>query len=64
MRRGSPARKKERPEKPMTTTIETTIRPYSYRREEIQVGQFVDGEFVQDRKFFNVLKDSRLIIVH
>lgn len=43
-------------------TIEATIRPYSYRREEIQVGRMIDGRFVQERGVWNVLKDSRLSV--
>lgn len=43
-------------------TIEITIRPYSYRREEIQVGRMVDGQFVQEKGIWNVLKDARLSV--
>ena len=44
-------------------TIEITIRPYCYRREEIAVGTIdADGNFVQDRKLWNVTKDARLSV--
>lgn len=43
-------------------TIEITIRPYSWRREEIQVGRMVAGCFVQERGIWNVLKDPRLSV--
>lgn len=42
------------------TTLTESIKPFSFRREEIAVGAIVDGKFVQDRKLWNVTKDSRL----
>lgn len=43
-------------------SIEITIRPYSYRREEIQVGRMIDGRFIQEKGIWNVLKDARLSV--
>jgi hypothetical protein len=40
--------------------IEKSISPNSYRREELQVGQMIDGKFVQERGLWEVRKDSRL----
>lgn len=52
---------KESEQQPMKT-IEVTIQPYSYKREEVQVGEIIDGEFVQKRGIWNVLKDARLTV--
>lgn len=43
-------------------SIEVTIRPYSARREELQVGRLIDGQFVQEKGIWNVLKDARLSV--
>lgn len=40
--------------------LSTSIQPYSYKDESVQVGQVVDGQFVQERSLRTVLKDSRL----
>lgn len=42
------------------TTLTESIKPFSFRREEMAIGKIVDGKFVQDRKMWNVTKDSRL----
>jgi len=42
------------------TTLTESIKPFSFRREELAIGKIVDGAFVQDRKFWNVTKDARL----
>ena len=38
------------------TTLTESIKPFSFRREEMAIGKIVDGKFVQDRKVWNVTK--------
>lgn len=40
--------------------LSTSIQPYSYKDESVQVGQVVDGQFFQEKSLRTVLKDSRL----
>jgi hypothetical protein len=40
--------------------LATSIQPYSYKDESVQVGQVIDGQFVQEKSLRTVLKDSRL----
>jgi hypothetical protein len=42
--------------------IEVTIRPNSFRRDELQVGRMEAGQFVQERGIWNVNKDPRLTV--
>lgn len=42
--------------------LSTSIQPYSYKDESVMVGRIVEGQFVQEKGLWTVLKDIRLTV--